>query len=154
MSQWSKCRILSYWPWLWFTLYFLMSIRSCKQILAFNFLRIFLLPSWSRCHLYEQDKVIFLYESSDKLKNEKLAEAFENAATKLNKEIKFLWMSLKVNEIAPKFSDLFEAEKTGIYIKSDSSIVKFTPVSTENNLNSLLVKFIKERKRYLHSKIN
>ena len=88
------------------------------------------------------------------MKNEKLAEAFENAATKLNKEIKFLWMSLKVNEIAPKFSDLFEAEKTGIYIKSDSSIVKFTPVSTENNLNTILVKFIKERKRYLDSKIN
>ena len=96
-----------------------MSIRSGKQISALDFLWIFPLPPWSRCHLYEQDKVIFLFESSDKLKNEKLAEAFENAATELNKEIKFLWMSLKVNEIAPKFSDLFEAEKTGIYIKTN-----------------------------------
>ena len=37
LSQWSKCRILSYWPWLWFTLYFLMSIRSGKKKLGLEF---------------------------------------------------------------------------------------------------------------------
>ena len=94
------------------------------------------------------DKVFLLLEHGERLANDVIINSFDKAAHQLNKEIQFFWMSLEVNEIAPKLSKFFEAEKTGIYIKSDSSIVKFSPVSTENNLEDLLIKFIKQRKLY------
>ena len=98
----------------------------------------------------KSDKVILLLADDDeRLTSDRLTESFEAAAKKLNKEIDFVWMCLRVNEIAPKLSDRFRTEKTSIYVKSDSSTVKFSPVSTENNLQNLLLNFIKQRKLYL-----
>ena len=97
----------------------------------------------------KSDKVILLLADDDRLTSDRLTESFEVAAKKLNKEIDFVWMCLRLNEIAPKLSDRFRAEKTSIYVKSDSSTVKFSPVSTENNLQNLLLNFIMQRKLYL-----
>ena len=98
----------------------------------------------------KSDKVILLLaDDDDRLASDRLAESFEVAAKKLNNEIDFVWMCLRVNEIAPKLSDRFRTEKTSIYVKSDSSTVKFSPVSQENNLQNLLLNFIKQRKLYL-----
>ena len=98
----------------------------------------------------KSDKVILLLaDDDDRLTSDRLTESFEAAAKKLNKEIDFVWMCLRVNEIAPKLSDRFRTEKTSIYVKSDSSTVKFSPVSTEKNLQNLLLNFIKQRKLYL-----
>ena len=98
----------------------------------------------------KSDKVILLLaDNDDRLTRDRLTESFEVAAKKLNKEIDFVWMCLRLNEIAPKLSDRFRAEKTSIYVKSDSSTVKFSPVSTENNLQNLLLNFIMQRKLYL-----
>ena len=98
----------------------------------------------------KSDKVILLLaDDDDRLTSDRLTESFEVAAKKLNKEIDFVWMCLRLNEIAPKLSDRFRAEKTSIYVKSDSSTVKFSPVSTENNLQNLLLSFIMQRKLYL-----
>ena len=95
------------------------------------------------------DKVILLLADEDnRLTSDKLSESFEAAAKKLSKEIDFVWMCLRVNEIAPKLSDRFRTEKTSVYVKSDSSTVKFSPVSTENNLPNLLLNFIQQRKLY------
>ena len=98
----------------------------------------------------KSDKVILLLaDDDDRLTRDRITESFEVAAKKLNKEIDFVWMCLRVNEIAPKLSDRFRTEKTSIYVKSDSSTVKFSPVSTEKNLTNLLLNFIKQRKLYM-----
>lgn len=99
--------------------------------------------------LSEEDKVILLINEEHQMSvDDNLCKSFEEAATTLNKEIDFVWMNMNKNEIAPKLLDRFTGEMTSIYIKSDSSTVKFSPVSTENNLPNLLIKFIKQRKLY------
>ena len=94
------------------------------------------------------DTAILLLADEDRSASDKLVQAFQAVAKKLSKEIDFVWMCLRVNEIAPKLSDRFRTEKTSVYVKSDSSTVKFSPVSTENNLPNLLLNFIQQRKLY------
>ena len=96
------------------------------------------------------DMVILFVKSSTVLFNDNLSRSFAAAAEALNKEIEFVWMNMNKNEIAPKLLDRFTVEMTSIYIRSDRSTVKFSPVSTENadNLQNLLIKFIKQRKLY------
>ena len=94
----------------------------------------------------KETKVILLYRETEISFDDNLCKSFEVAAATLNKEIDFVWMNMNKNEIAPKLLDRFTGEMTSIYIKTDSSTVKFSPVSTENNLANLLIKFIKQRK--------
>ena len=96
------------------------------------------------------DMVILFVKSSTVLFDDNLSRSFAAAAEALNKEIEFVWMNMNKNEIAPKLLDRFTVEMTSIYIRSDRSTVKFSPVSTENadNLQNLLIKFIKQRKLY------
>ena len=78
-----------------------------------------------------------------------LVDAFFSASKILNKELYFVWLSLAENEIAPNLLDIFtreETRKTGIFVKTDRIIVKFTPVTAGNNLPQLLLNFIKQRR--------
>ena len=93
----------------------------------------------------EEDKAILLLSE----KNE-LSESFQQAALKLRNEISFVWMNLTKNEIAPNLVKIFTTFNTSIYVKTNGKIMKFIPVSKENNLLELLTKFIKQRKLHLH----
>ena len=92
----------------------------------------------------EEDKAILLLSE----KNE-LSESFQQAALKLRNEISFVWMNLTKNEIAPNLVKIFTTFNTSIYVKTNQKIMKFIPVSKENNLLELLTKFIKQRKLHL-----
>ena len=102
-----------------------------------------------------EDKVFLLLgRNFTANKNEQLiADAFFSASKNLNKELDFVWLSLKENEIAPNLLDIFTREKTGktgVHVKTDRTIVKFTPVAAGNNLTGLLLKFIKQRKSIVY----
>ena len=118
-----------------------------------------LLPAAKQLNAYQfaeeaansSDTAILLLADEDRSASDKLVQAFQAVAKKLSKEIDFVWMCLRVNEIPPQYLDRFRSEKTSIYIRSDSSTVKFSPVSNENNLENLLFNFIKQRKLYLNN---